>query len=102
MLTAALRGRIHDSTRSSLASTVQKTSCIDGGIHTWPYEGCGALRDCRYLLHDRDTKFTRTFRAIVTSGNVEPPALRRSAKVVEALRAVGPQRADFRPWGASW
>jgi hypothetical protein len=20
-------------------------------------EGCGALRDCRYLLHDRDTKF---------------------------------------------
>jgi hypothetical protein len=21
-------------------------------------EGCGALRDCRYLLHDRDTKFT--------------------------------------------
>jgi hypothetical protein len=21
-------------------------------------EGCGALRDCRYLLHDRDTKYT--------------------------------------------
>jgi hypothetical protein len=21
-------------------------------------EGCGALRDCRYLLHDRDTKST--------------------------------------------
>ena len=38
-------------------------------------EGCGALRDCRYLLHDRDTKFTRSFRAIVTSGNIEPLAL---------------------------
>jgi putative transposase len=30
-------------------------------------EGCGALLDCRYLLHDRDTKFSRSFRAIVAS-----------------------------------
>ena len=35
----------------------------------------GALRDCRYLLHDRDTKFTRSFRAIIASGGVEPLAL---------------------------
>ena len=28
-------------------------------------EGCGALRDCRYLLHDRDTKYTQSFRAIL-------------------------------------
>ena len=34
-------------------------------------EGCGALRDCRYLLHDRDTKFT-IFRAIIKSGQVKP------------------------------
>jgi putative transposase len=34
-------------------------------------EGWGA----RYLLHDRDTKFTRSFRAIITSGRVEPLAL---------------------------
>ena len=38
-------------------------------------EGFGALRDCRYLLHDRDTKFTRSFRAIIASGRVEPLAL---------------------------
>jgi putative transposase len=38
-------------------------------------EGCGALRDCRYLLHDRDTKYTRSFRAIIASGRVEPLAL---------------------------
>ena len=38
-------------------------------------ECCGALRDCRYLLHDRDTKFTRSFRAILISGGVEPLAL---------------------------
>jgi hypothetical protein len=38
-------------------------------------EDCGALRDCRYLLHDRDTKFTRSFRAIIVSGRVEPLAL---------------------------
>jgi putative transposase len=38
-------------------------------------DDCGALRDCRYLLHDRDTKFTRPFRAIIASGRVEPLAL---------------------------
>jgi hypothetical protein len=38
-------------------------------------DDCGALRDCRYLLHDRDTKFTRSFRAIIASGRVKPLAL---------------------------
>jgi hypothetical protein len=38
-------------------------------------EDCGALRDRRYLLHDRDTKFTRSFRAILLSGRVEALAL---------------------------
>jgi hypothetical protein len=38
-------------------------------------EGWGALRDCRYLLHDRDTKFTCSLRAIIASGRVEPVAL---------------------------
>ena len=38
-------------------------------------EGCGTLRDCRYLLHDRDTKFTICFRAIIKSGQVKTLAL---------------------------
>src|SRR5436853_4123612 len=38
-------------------------------------EGCGALRDCRYLLYDRDTKYTQSFRAIMASGRVEPLTL---------------------------
>ena len=38
-------------------------------------EDCGALRDCCYLLHDRDAKFTRSFRAIIASAKVEPLAL---------------------------
>jgi hypothetical protein len=38
-------------------------------------EGCGALRDCRYLLHDRDSKYTESFRAIIASGRIEPLAL---------------------------
>jgi putative transposase len=38
-------------------------------------EGCGVLRDCRYLLHDRDTKYTASFRAIIRSGRVEPLVL---------------------------
>jgi putative transposase len=35
-------------------------------------EGCSAILDCRYLLHDRDTKYSRSFRAIIASGQVEP------------------------------
>jgi putative transposase len=38
-------------------------------------EGCGALSDCRYLLHDRDSKYTQSFRAIIASGRVEPLVL---------------------------
>ena len=38
-------------------------------------EGCGTLRDCRYLLHDRDTKYTQSFRVIIASGRVEPLVL---------------------------
>ena len=38
-------------------------------------EGCGALRGCRYLLHDRDTKYTQSFRTIIASGQVEPLVL---------------------------
>jgi hypothetical protein len=38
-------------------------------------DGCGALRDCHYLLHDRDTKYTISFRAIIESGGVKPLAL---------------------------
>jgi putative transposase len=34
-------------------------------------EGCGALADCRYLLHDRDTKYTASFLAIIKSGHVK-------------------------------
>ena len=32
----------------------------------------GCLENCRYLIHDRGTKFTDSFRAIVKSSNVEP------------------------------
>jgi hypothetical protein len=32
----------------------------------------GILEGCRYLIHDRDTKFTDSFRAIVKSSHVDP------------------------------
>jgi hypothetical protein len=35
-------------------------------------EQWGFLESCRYLIHDRDTKFTESFRAIVKSSDVEP------------------------------
>ena len=34
-------------------------------------DGWGFLEHCRYLLHDRDTKYTRSFRAIIESGLVK-------------------------------
>jgi putative transposase len=34
-------------------------------------DGCGILGDCRNLLHDRDTKYSPAFRAIIESGDVE-------------------------------
>jgi putative transposase len=34
-------------------------------------EGCGALGDSRYLLHDRDTKYAASFLAIIKSGGVK-------------------------------
>jgi hypothetical protein len=49
-------------------------------------EDCGALRDCRYLLHDRDAKFTRSFRAIIVSGRVEPLALPARSPNLNAYR----------------
>jgi len=48
-------------------------------------EGCGALRDCRYLLHDRDTKYTQSFRAIIASGRVEPPGVACAQPELECL-----------------
>jgi hypothetical protein len=38
-------------------------------------EGWGALGDCRYLLHDRDTKYTHSFQAIIDPGHVQPLVL---------------------------
>src|SRR3979411_1503348 len=45
------------------------------GARNVTMEGCGTLRDCRYLLHDRDTKYTISFRAIIESGRVKTLAL---------------------------
>jgi transposase InsO family protein len=38
-------------------------------------EEWGFLGNCRYLIHDRDTKFTDSFRAIVKSSDVDPVKL---------------------------
>jgi hypothetical protein len=37
--------------------------------------GRGALRHCRYLLHDRDTKYSAAFRAIIETGHVRTLSL---------------------------
>ncbi len=34
--------------------------------------GWGFLEGCRYLIHDRDSKFCNSFRSIIKSGGVEP------------------------------
>ena len=35
----------------------------------------GFLRNCRYLIHDRDTKYTKTFQTILEAGQVKPVKL---------------------------
>ena len=35
-------------------------------------EGWGFLTGCKYLIHDRDTKFCNSFRGIIKSGGVKP------------------------------
>jgi putative transposase len=35
-------------------------------------EQWGCLRGCRYVLHDRDTKFCESFRELIASGSVKP------------------------------
>ena len=37
--------------------------------------GCGALRDCRYLLGDRDAKYSVGFRLIIEIARVKTLAL---------------------------
>ena len=44
----------------------------------------GFLDQCRYLLHDRDTKYTRSFRQIIESGGVEPLRLPRRSPNLNA------------------
>ena len=57
-------------------------------------EGCGALRDCRYLLHDRDTKYTQSFRAIMASGRVEPLMLAARSPNLNAHRIAARRCGD--------
>jgi hypothetical protein len=38
-------------------------------------EGWGFLGTCRYLLHDRDAKYTASFRSIIKAVGVKPVAL---------------------------
>jgi putative transposase len=49
--------------------SVQREREVCSGRVSWPR--WGVLRDCRYLLHDRDTKYTHSFRAIIESGHVK-------------------------------
>jgi putative transposase len=51
-------------------------------------EGCGALVDCRYLLHDRDTKYTASFLAIIKSGQKAPATTRAKPEFECLLRTL--------------
>lgn len=43
-------------------------------------DDCGTLRDCRYLLHDRDTKFTRSFRPSFCQAKLNRSRCRHAAR----------------------
>jgi Integrase core domain len=65
---AILAARAKPSARPAMASTVQMA-------RNATMEGWGALRRCRYLLRDRDTKYSAAFRAIVETGHVRTLSL---------------------------
>ena len=44
-------------------------------------QGSGALRDSRYLLHDRDTKHTASFLAIIESVHVKTLRPKHEARI---------------------
>jgi transposase len=41
-------------------------------------DGCGFLGNCRYLLHDRDTKYSAAFRATIESARIKTLPLPRT------------------------
>ena len=49
----------------------------------------GALLGCRYLLHDRDTKFTRSFRAILASDSSKRWCCPRRAQTLMPTPSAG-------------
>ena len=63
-----------DTRRVSIAGITEHPESVwmeQMGRHvTW--EGWGFLQDRRYLLHDRDTKFSESFRDTVMAGGVKP------------------------------
>ena len=44
-------------------------------------EGWLSLRNIRYLLHDRDTKFCASFRETLAAGGVKEPALPSEVRI---------------------
>ena len=51
-------------------------------------DGCGALRDCRYLLHDRDTKYSLNTDRCRARGGSFPRFIERWLNNVLAPRAT--------------
>jgi hypothetical protein len=61
--------RYGESRRPAIVQWVRPPTVVGcGGIGV---KRCGGLADCRYLLHDRDTKYTASFLAIIKSGHVK-------------------------------
>src|SRR5713101_3249250 len=52
-------------------------------------EELGSLHPCRYLLHDRDTKFCESFREVLKAGGVKPMKLPARARSPEFERIRG-------------
>jgi putative transposase len=63
------------------------------------YDGAGALRQIRFALHERDSKFCASFRATLSSGGVWPLALpARSPNLnafAETMGAIGEERVPI-------
>ena len=61
---------------------------------TRPCRDAARCGDCRYLLHDRDTKYTQSFRAIIASTELLALPARSPEEAAQVLVSLA-RRHDF-------
>jgi hypothetical protein len=71
VITEGRRSHAHAPRVDIAGITLTPTSGMQQIARSVTMEGCGALRDCRYLLHDRDAKYAQSSVAARGSAKIQ-------------------------------